>query len=73
MSNPQGPGKHARKDKAKAQQSHHAAASAPGRSDQQHGQSARSQSDQGHMPHRPSHSSSHSHSSQHSHSSEDEE
>jgi hypothetical protein len=70
MSNPQGPGKHGRKDKAKAQQPHHAAASAPGRSDQQHGQSARSQSDQGHMPHRPSHSSSHSHSS---HSSEDEE
>lgn len=72
MSNPQGPGKHGRKDareKAKAQQPHHAA-SAPGRSDQQHGQSARSQSDQGHLPHRPSHSSSHSHSS---HSSEDEE
>jgi hypothetical protein len=73
MSNPQGPGKHGRKDKAKAQQPQHAAASAPGRSDQQHGQSARSQSDQGHMPHRPSHSSSHSHSSQHSHSSEDDE
>jgi hypothetical protein len=71
MSNPQGPGKHGRKDaKAKAQQPHHAAASAPGRSDQ-HGQSARTQSDQGHMPHRPSHSSSQSHS--HSSQTEDDE
>jgi hypothetical protein len=51
MSNPQGPGKQGRKDaKAKASQPHQAAAGAPGRSEhQQHGESARPQSEQGHM------------------------
>jgi hypothetical protein len=60
MSNPQGPGKQGRKDaKAKAPQPHHqTAAGAPGRSEhQQAGQSARPQSEQGHMQRPgPSHS-----------------
>jgi hypothetical protein len=57
MSNPQGPGKQGRRDaKAKAPQPHQqSAASAPGRSEQhQPGHSPRSQSEQGHMQHRPS-------------------